>query len=108
MDFTKILIVRSRNYFRSDLETLPRRTREANPVGENSSFMFTFCEILPRRTCEANPVGENSSFMFTVCVKSVPLYHFKLTHVVPHMAVKEVLETSKNGEISHFNLESHF
>ena len=27
-------------------------------------------------TCEANPAGEDSSFIFTFCVKSVPLYHF--------------------------------
>ena len=42
-----------------------------------------------QRTCEANPAGKNSSFIFTVCVKSVPLYRFKLAHVVLHMAVKE-------------------
>ena len=41
-----------------------------------------------QRTAEANPVGENSSFIFTVCVKSVPLYHFKLAYVVLHMAVR--------------------
>ena len=40
------------------------------------------------RTYEANPGGENSSFIFTVCVKSVPHYHFKLAHVVLYMAVK--------------------
>ena len=53
-----------------------------------------------KRTCEANPTGENSSFIFTVCVKSVPLYHFKFAYVVLHMAVKS---TSGNGEIDRFN-----
>ena len=43
--------------------------------------------------CEANPAGENSSFVFTVCVKPVPLYDFKLAYVVPHMAVKEFFES---------------
>ena len=43
-------------------------------------------------TCDANPVGENSSFIFTVCVKSVPLYNFKLAYVAIHMAVKECFE----------------
>ena len=43
-------------------------------------------------TCEANPVGENSSFIFTVRVKSVPLYHFKLAFVALHIAVKECFE----------------
>ena len=42
-----------------------------------------------KRTFEANLVGDNSSFSFTVCVKSVPLYHFKLAHVVLHVAVKD-------------------
>ena len=62
-----------------------------------------------QRTCEANPGGDNSSFIFTVRLKSVLLYHFKLAYVVLHMAVKEFFETqSKNGDIGHFNLESHF
>ena len=47
----------------------------------------------PQRTCEANPAGENSSFIFAVCVKSVPLYHFKLAYIVLPMAVKEFFET---------------
>ena len=34
-----------------------------------------------KRTCEADPAGENSSFIFTVCVKSVPPYHLKLAYV---------------------------
>ena len=59
-------------------------------------------------TCEANPVGENSSFIFTVCVKSVPLHHFKLAYVALHMAVKECFKAmnynSENGEIGYFNL----
>ena len=38
--------------------------------------------VLAERTCEANPEGENSSFIFTVCVKFVPLYHFKLAYVI--------------------------
>ena len=46
-----------------------------------------------QRACEANPAGENSSFIFTVCVESVPLYHFKLAYVFPHMPVKERFET---------------
>ena len=62
-----------------------------------------------KRTCEANPAGENSLFILTIWVKSVPLHHFKLAYVVLHMAVKEFFEpTSKNREISLFNLESHF
>ena len=47
----------------------------------------------PKRTCEANPVGEESSFIFTVCIKSVALYHFKLSYVVLHMAVTELFDT---------------
>ena len=43
--------------------------------------------------CEANPLGENSLFIFTVCVKSVPLYDFKPDHVVLHMTVKEFFKT---------------
>ena len=46
-----------------------------------------------KRICEANPAGENSSFIFTVCVKSVPLYHFKRAYVVLHMAINEFFET---------------
>ena len=45
-----------------------------------------------KRTCEANPAGENSSFIFTVFVKSVPLYRFKLAYVMLHMAAKNVLK----------------
>ena len=48
---------------------------------------------LRERTCEAYTAGENSYFIFTVCVKSVPLYHFKLTYVFLHMATKEFFET---------------
>ena len=44
------------------------------------------------KACQANPVGENSSFIFTVCVKSVLLYHFKHACVVLHMAVKELFQ----------------
>ena len=59
--------------------------------------------------CEANPAGENSTFISTVCVKSVPLYHFKLAYVVLHLAVKELSKpTFNNGEIGRFNLESNF
>ena len=50
-------------------------------------------QIIMKRTCEAHPMGENSSFIFTVCVKSVPLYHFKLAYLVLHMAVKEFFGT---------------
>ena len=65
--------------------------------------------ICLERTCEANPASEHSSFILRVCVKSVQLYHFKLTYVVLHVAVKEFFETHfQNGEIGRFNLESHF
>ena len=61
------------------------------------------------RTCDANPVGENCSFISTVSVNSVSFYHVKLAYVVPYMAVKEFSEpTSKSGEIDCFNLESRF
>ena len=71
----------------------------------NSSFKLKFALAFLQRTCEANPGGENSSFIFRACVKSVPLYHFKLAYVVLHMAVKEFSKpTSKNGEIGPFNL----
>ena len=49
-------------------------------------------QALPKKTCEANPAGENSSFIFTVSIKSVPLHHFKLVHPVLHVAVKELFE----------------
>ena len=48
---------------------------------------------MTKRTCEANPAGENSSFIFTVCVKSGPVNHFKLAYVVLHVAVKEFFAT---------------
>ena len=58
-------------------------------------------------TFEANPAGENSSFIFTVCVKLVLLYHFKLAYVFLHIAAKKFFEpTSISGEIGRFNLES--
>ena len=58
---------------------------------------------------KAKLAGENCSIIFTICIRSVPLYHSKLAYVVLHMAVKEFSKpTSKNGEIGHFNLESHF
>ena len=46
-----------------------------------------------QRTCEANPAGENSSFILTVCVNSVPLYRSKPAYVVLLIAVKEFFET---------------
>ena len=49
--------------------------------------------------CEANPAGENSSFIFTACVKSVPLYCFWLCCVVLHMAVKEFFERIFNRSL---------
>ena len=56
------------------------------------------------RTCEANAAGENSSFIFTVCVKSVPLCHFKLAHVLYIWLSKKFSKhASKNGEIGRFN-----
>ena len=66
------------------------------------------------RTCEANPAGENSSFIFTVCVKSVSLCHFKhaydsclcsSTYSCQRFVLKPI---SKNGEICHFKFWSHF
>ena len=38
--------------------------------------------------CEANPEGDNSSFIFPVCLKSVSIYYIRLAYVVMHMAVK--------------------
>ena len=46
-----------------------------------------------QRIREANPAGENSSFIFTICVKSVPLYYFKLAYEVLRVAVKQFFET---------------
>ena len=43
------------------------------------SLNFKFTKKGPERACEANPAGENSSFISTACVKSVLLYKFKLT-----------------------------
>ena len=41
--------------------------------------------------------------------KSVPRYHFKLAYVILQMVVKKFLKpTSKNGDVDHFNLWSHF
>ena len=65
------------------------------PFDTNHSMIestITFIKSTKRfeqRTREANPVGENNSFIFTVCVKSVPRYHFKLVYVVLHVAVKQ-------------------
>ena len=39
--------------------------------------MYIVTEKKRESSHEANPVGENTSFIFTDCVKSVPLYHFK-------------------------------
>ena len=44
-------------------------------------------------THEANPGGENSSFIFVVSVKPVRIYRFKLAYVVLHIAVKEFFQT---------------
>ena len=57
-----------------------------------------------------NPTGKNSSLIFTAFVKSAPLYHFKLAHVVLHMAVKELFEAHfpKIGEIGRFILQGYF
>ena len=71
----------------------------------NISIGLTQCGFT-KGTCEANPEGENRSFIFILCVKSVRLYQFKLAYVVLHMAFSK--PSSKNGEILHFNLESHF
>ena len=50
-----------------------------------------------KRTRQANPAGKNSLFIFAVCIKSVPFYYFKLVYVVPHTTVKEFFKpTSKN------------
>ena len=56
-----------------------------------NNFQNGTCRF-PKRTCEANPAGESSSFILAVFVKSVSLYHFKLAYVVLHMAVKEFFE----------------
>ena len=53
-----------------------------------------------QRTCQANPAGENSSLIFTVSVKSVPLYNFKITYAVPHMAVKQF--SQKFPSVGHY------
>ena len=51
-------------------------------------------------SCEVNPVGENSSIIFTFCVKTVSFYRVKPVQVVLHMTTKEFFETaSKYGEI---------
>ena len=67
---------------RSKLESL--RDVSVTRIGDTISYGFPQTE----GTCEANPAGENSSFIFTVCAESVPLYHFKLGHVVLLIAVK--------------------
>ena len=56
-----------------------------------TSFTVVILYLL-LKTCEANPAGENSSFIFIAGVKSVPLYHFKFAYVVLDMAVKEFVE----------------
>ena len=62
---------------------------------DHTKFVFWFLSNITaqQRTCEANPVGKNSSLIFTVCVKYVPLYHFKLAYVVLYMAVKEFFKS---------------
>ena len=67
------------------------------------------------RTCEANPAGENSSFIFTVCVKAVSLCHFKhaydsclcssSTYSCQRLVLKPI---SKNGEIPYFKFFESF
>ena len=47
-----------------------------------------------QRTSEANPAGENSSFVFTVCVKSVSLYHFKLAYHSSTFGCERIFENS--------------
>ena len=44
-------------------------------------------------TRDANPAGGNSSFIFIVSVKPVRIYRFKLAYVVLHIAVKESVQT---------------
>ena len=63
-------------------------------------YLFSSVHVFvqSKRTCEANPAGENRSLIFAVCVKSVPLYRFKLAHVVLDMAIKEFVETCKRIE----------
>ena len=60
------------------ISTLPHSIKTLSPI---------------KRTCQANRAGENSPFIFKICVKSVPLYNFKLAHVVLHMPLKEFFET---------------
>ena len=64
-----------------------------SPFRSAKKVLILFRCSLQQRTCEANPAGENSSFIFTVGVKSVPLYHFMLAYVVLHTAVKEFFES---------------
>ena len=64
-----------------------------SPFRSAKKVLILFRCSLQQRTCEANPAGENSSFIFTVGVKCVPLYHFKLAYVVLHTAVKEFFES---------------
>ena len=64
------------------------------PLSEYDVKIVVFGPVYTtQRTCEADPAGENSSFIFTVCVRSVPLYHVKLACVVLHVAVKEFFES---------------
>ena len=63
---------------------------EAYILQEGDHYYFF---VKRKRTDKANAAGESSSFIFTVCVKSVPLYHFKLSHEALHMAVKEFFES---------------
>ena len=47
------------------------------------------CHMTLASNSENFHFSPNSVLNFKVCIESVPLYHFKLSFVVPHMAVKE-------------------
>ena len=61
--------------------------RRPAPCVEQSS------QLIGKKTCEANPADENSSFILTCCFRSVSFYQVKLVYVVPYMIFKEFFET---------------
>ena len=73
------------NFLKNSIKTSSASYCQIRQIIEKYS---RFC----KRTCEANAAGENSQFIFRVCVKFVPLYRYKPSYVVLHMAVKEFFE----------------